>query len=129
MIPILWGQRRAFQEMNHTKIKHFLLENGADWLVWTRNRPTASHIGGVWEQQIKSARNILSSLPKTSLNDEALTTLMTEVEAVLNSRPLATELLSDGNSLNPIRPSNILPLANLDLLISTVANSGGECNI
>ena len=49
--------KRAFQEMNHTKIKHFLQENGADWLVWTRNTPTASHMGGVWEQQIKSARN------------------------------------------------------------------------
>ena len=99
--------------MNHTKIKHFLQENGADWLVWTRSTPTASHIGGVWEPQIKSARDILSSLLKlhwTSLNGEALTTLMTEVEAVLNSRPLTAELLSDSNSLNPICPSNILTM-------------------
>ena len=97
--------------MNHTKIKHFLQENGADWLVWTRNTPTASHMGGVWEQQLKSARNILSSLLKThgtSLNGEAITTLMTGVEAVLNSWLLTAELLSDGNSLNLICPSNIL---------------------
>ena len=93
----------AFQEINDTKIKHFLQENGADWLIWTRNTPTASHMGGVWEQQIKSARNILTSLPKTyrtSLNGEAVTASMTEVEAVLNSRPLTTELLNDGNSLH-----------------------------
>ena len=70
-------------------------------------------MGGVWERQIKSATNILSSLLKThgtSLNGEALTTLMTEVEAVLNYRPLTTELLSDGNILNPICPSNILTM-------------------
>ena len=137
--------KRPFQEMNHTKIKHFLQENGADWLVWTRNTPTASHMGGVWEQQIKSARNTLSSLLKThrtSLNGQALTTLMTEVEAVLNSGPPMTELLSDGNSLNPVCPSNILtmktkvvmpPPGEFDkyilLLIYIVTNNGGEWNI
>ena len=105
--------KRAFQEINHTKIKHFLQENGAGWLIWTRKTPTTSHMGGVWEQQIKSARNILTSLPKTyrtSLNGEAVTASMTEVEAVLNSRPLTTELLNDGNSLHPIYPSNILTM-------------------
>ena len=35
---------------------------------------------------------------------------MEKVEAVLNSRPLTTELLSDDNSLNPICPSNILTM-------------------
>ena len=70
-------------------------------------------MGGVWKRPIKSERNILSSLLKThgpSLNGEALTTLMTEVEAVLNSQPLMTERLSDSNSLNPISLSNILTM-------------------
>ena len=35
---------------------------------------------------------------------------MTEVEAILNSRPLAVELLNDGSSINPICPSNILSM-------------------
>ena len=45
-------------------------------------------MGGVWYQKIKSARNILSSqfiTHETSLNDEALSTLMADLEAVLNS--------------------------------------------
>ena len=76
------------------------------------------------------------------MNGQALTTLMTEVEAVLNSGPLMTELLSDGNSLNPVCPSNILtmktkvvmpPPGEFDKyilsLIYIVANSRGECNI
>ena len=97
--------------MDHTKISNFLQDNGTDWLVWIKNTPTASHMGGVWERQIRSARNILSSLLKThgrSLNDEALSTLMAEVEAVMNFRPLTVELLSNGNSLNLISPSNLL---------------------
>ena len=70
-------------------------------------------MGGVWERQIRSARSILSSLLKThghSMNDESLNTLMTEVEAILNSCPLAVELLNDGSSINPICPSNILSM-------------------
>ena len=104
---------KAFNEMDHTKISNFLQDNGTDWLIWIKNTPTASHMGRVWGQQIRSARNILSSLLKThgrSLNDEAVSTLMAEVEAVMNSRPLTVELLSDGNSLNPISPSNLLPM-------------------
>ena len=60
-----------------------------------------------------TARNILSWLLKTHrrrLNNEALSTLMTEVEAVMNSRPLTLELLSDGNSLNSISLSNLLTM-------------------
>ena len=128
--------------MDHTKISNFLQDNGTDWLVWIKNTPTASHMGGVWERQIRSARNILSSLLKThgrSLNDEALSTLMAEVEAVMNSRPLTVELLRDGNSLNPISPSNSLtmkskvvmppPLVNLEEQIFTVIIVGEESNI
>ena len=35
---------------------------------------------------------------------------MTEVKAVLNSRPLTVETESDSNSLIPIPPSNILTM-------------------
>ena len=44
-------------------------------------------MGGVWEQQIRTARSILNALLIThgrSLKDEALHTLLIEVEAVVN---------------------------------------------
>ena len=44
--------KRCFQEMDHKKIEHFLQDNGTDWLIWNKNIPTASHMGGVWERQI-----------------------------------------------------------------------------
>ena len=50
----------AFQEMNHKKIGDFLEESGGDWMVWKRNPPLASNMGGVWERQIRSARSILN---------------------------------------------------------------------
>ena len=35
---------------------------------------------------------------------------MTEVELIMNSRPLTAETLNDANSLTPISPSNLLTL-------------------
>ena len=70
-------------------------------------------MGGVWERQIRSARTILTSLLKThgtSLNDKSLHTLLIEVEAVVNSHPLTTDLLSDANSVIPLSPINLLTL-------------------
>ena len=75
--------------MDHNQISQNLQRCGADWITWIRNPPTASHMGGVWERQIRTARNILNALLKThgrSLNDEALHTLLIEVEAIVNSR-------------------------------------------
>lgn len=104
--------KRAFLEMDHEKIKFFLNELNADW-IWNFNPPAASHMGGVWERQIRSARQILTSLLKThgsSLDDESLNTLLIETEAILNSRPLTVNTLSDANSFLPISPSNILTM-------------------
>ena len=105
--------KKAFSEMNHQQIQHFLANTGADWLIWSRNVPAASHMGGVWERQIRSARSILASLLKnhgTCLKDESLHTLMTEVEAIVNSRPLTVETISDPQNLIPLSPSNLLTM-------------------
>ena len=70
-------------------------------------------MGGVWERQIYSPRAILGSLLKTHgecLDDESLLTVMTEVEHILNSRPLIVEVLNDPASLQPLSPVNILTM-------------------
>ena len=105
--------QRALKEMKHDKIKSFLQGNGADWILWHNNPPGASHMGGVWERQIPSARTILEGLLKThshSLNDESLRTLMAEVELIINSRPLTAETISDSKSEIPLSPSNLLTM-------------------
>ena len=105
--------RKAIQEMDQSKIAEFLLSKGTDWLKWKFNTPAASYMGGVWERQIRSARSILASLLNThgsSLNDESFRTLLTEVEAVINSRPLTVDNLSDSQSLVPLTPNHLLTM-------------------
>ena len=105
--------QKAFKEMNQEQIENFMKENGGEWMRWKRNPPSASNMGGVWERQIRSARNILASILKThgaSLNDESLQTLLVEVEAITNSRPLTTDLLNDVDSLIPLSPINLLTM-------------------
>lgn len=52
---------KCIKEMDHNKIREFLLkQNDADWIEWKMNPPLASHMGGVWERQIRLARAILS---------------------------------------------------------------------
>ena len=65
-------------------------------------------MGGIWECQICSAWAILEGLLKmhgSSLNSENLRTLITETEAIINSRPLTVETLSDVSSEMPLSPS------------------------
>ena len=86
---------------------------GADWIVWKKNPPNASHFGGIWERQIRSARATLNGLLNNhgkSLDTESLQTLMVEFHAILNSRPLTVDTISDSNSPPPLVPANILTM-------------------
>ena len=51
--------------MDNKKISQFLQNKGVDWIKWQRNTPAASHMGGVWERQIRSAISTPLSLLKT----------------------------------------------------------------
>ena len=75
------------------------------------NPPHASHAGGVWERMIGIARKILDAmlyeLPTKHLTHEVLTTLMAEVSAIMNSRPLAP-VSTDPEAPQILSPSMIL---------------------
>ena len=106
----LW---KAFLEMNHGRVKDFLATKGSDWIVWKKNPPSASHFGGIWERQIRTARSILAGLLDChgrSLDTESLQTLLTECEAILNSRPLTIQTISDVNSPTSLAPPNLLTM-------------------
>jgi hypothetical protein len=83
-----------------------VLQNGDyKYYAWKKNPPFASHIGRVWERQIRSVRAVLSSLLKNYGNvpdEELFYTLLAEVEDIVNSRPLTTKTLGDAAS--PIPP-------------------------
>ena len=103
----------TFQEMDHNKFGDFLEKNGGDWMVWKRNPALANNMGGAWEGQVRSSCSILNSLLKThgsNLTEESLQTLAVEVEAIVNSRPLTTEVMNDVASLAPSSLINFLTM-------------------
>ena len=84
----------VFGKMDEKMINDFLMELGGEWISWKFNPPMASNMEGVSEQQIRSARNILSAMLRNygeSLKDESLHTLLVEVEGIINSRPITCE--------------------------------------
>ena len=110
--------KKSLLEMDHDRIRAFLLTHECDWIEWQKNPPEASHMGGVWERQIRTVRNVLSSLLKehaSRLDDEAFRTLLCEVEAIVNSRPLTVDNLSDENE-SPLTPNHLLTMKSKVLL-------------
>ena len=101
-------------QMNHTKVKEFLLKGQCDYFEFKMNPPSASHMGGVWERQIHTLRKVLASLMDQAgpqLNDESLRTLMCEAAAIVNSRPLSVDdNLNDPTSLAPLTPNHLLTM-------------------
>ena len=105
--------RMLFNEMDHHRIQRFMQTSGGDWLVWKFNPPKSSHMGGIWERQIRSVRGILTHLMANHgdmLNDECFRTFLCEAECIVNSRPLTYETLGDAQSPLPISPMNLLTL-------------------
>ena len=81
-------------------------------MIWRRNPPLSRNMEEVWERQIWSRRSILNFLLKThgsSLSDESLQTLLVEVETIINSRPLTTDVLNV-TSLALLSPVNLLTM-------------------
>ena len=67
-------------------------------------------MGGVWERQIRTTRKVLSGLMEEyghCLDEESFRTLMCEVDAIINSRPLTTASGEPGD-LEPLTPNHIL---------------------
>lgn len=78
--------RTAIEEWNQSQINDVLLQKG---IKWTFNPPTGSHHGGAWERLIRSVRKVLNStFFVQNLDEEGLHTVLCEVEAIINSRPI-----------------------------------------
>lgn len=80
---------------------------------WVFNPPHASHMGGAWERMIGIARRILDCMllqqRKSHLTHEVLVTLMAEVAAIMNARPLIP-VSSDPESPLILTPAMLLTL-------------------
>ena len=105
--------RLAISELDEDGIRQFLLKENCDYFGFKMNVPVASHMGGIWERQIRSVRNVMSYLLHEhgrQLDDESLRTFLYEASAIVNSRPLSTETINDPLSDPPLSPNMLLTM-------------------
>ena len=105
--------KEALAELDYDRVRSSLLKENRDLVDFKMNVPSASHMGGVRERQIKSALSVLNQLLRDNalqLDDEALRTLMSEVEAIINSRPLSVDNLNDPKKPSLLTPNHLLTM-------------------
>ena len=99
--------------MDKEKISAYLHENSCEWIPFQFNVPHASHMGGVWERQIRTVREaIQTTLMKAGeqLDDEAFRTFITEAENIVNSRSLSVSNLCSPDAPEPLTPNHLLTM-------------------
>ena len=68
----------------------------------------ASHFGGAWERKIKKIRKILSTISPGSVDSkDVIRTVLIDVEAIFNSRPLIPVVFHDVEE-RPLTPNDLL---------------------
>ena len=99
--------KKAVASWNQDRLNKFFSNND---ITWKFNPPLALHMGGIWERMVQSIKRVLSGLTREqALDDESLSTLMCEAEAIVNSRPLTT-VSDDVKDPEPLTPNHLLTL-------------------
>ena len=80
----------------------------ADGTEWRFNPPGAPYFGGIWEAAVKSVKfHLKRVIRETLLIFEEMITLLTQIKACLNSRPLHP-LSDDTEDLTALTPGHFL---------------------
>lgn len=84
---------------------------------WHFSPPTGSHFNGLAEAGVKMVKShLIRVVGDQRLSYEEYTTLICQIEAILNSRPLCSQS-SDPNDLIPLTPGHFLTLEPLNSVI------------
>ena len=70
-------------------------------------------MGGAWERQIRTVRNVLAMLltqHAAQLDDETLRTFMVEAEAIVNCRPLTVDTINSPQITKSLTPNHLLTM-------------------
>lgn len=79
-----------------------------DGIIWNFIPPGSPHFGGLWEAGVKATKHHLKRvIANAVLTYEKLVTVINQIEAVLNSRPLEP-LSNDPNDLEVLTPGHFL---------------------
>ena len=93
------------QKLTNSVVSDFCSTQGITWHFTPERAP---HFGGLWEAAVKSMKRHLRRVVSTvKLTFEEMSTILTQIEACMNSRPL-TYLSSDEDALEPLTPGHFL---------------------
>ena len=93
-------------EKTSSVINQYLLQNR---VTWTHSPARAPHFGGLWESAVKSMKKHLRKIMGSLLfSYEELNTIVCQVEACLNARPLIPMTSHNLDGLATLTPSHFL---------------------
>ncbi|XP_070068174.1 uncharacterized protein [Drosophila takahashii] len=105
------GSKRVLEEMRLLAIKHSKDEYLSNYfanerILWHFIPPSAPHFGGIWESGVRSIKlHMKRVMGSTALTFEKLSTVLIQIEALLNSRPLCS---SGDTTLDSLTPAHFL---------------------
>ncbi|XP_071632822.1 uncharacterized protein [Temnothorax longispinosus] len=89
---------------------HMNLAAEREKIKWSFNPPSAPHFGGLWESGVRSFKTHLrQTVGDQLLSIEEFTTVLAQIEAVLNSRPLCP-MSTDPSDLEVLSPGHFLTM-------------------
>ena len=102
------AEKELREGLKNLKSKQFHHSNLKQGTTWHFNPPRCSDQGGFYEAFFRLVRKLMRSIVgKATLDEYDLLTLVTEVERILNDRPI-TALPSNPDDLSAITPSMII---------------------
>lgn len=102
------GADKQLRALIHSPEGKLAIGNSRSVCDWHFNPPSAPHFGGLWEAAVRSTKRLLVRvIGQHILTYEEFTTVLTRVEAVLNSRPLVP-VSNDPHDLDYLSPGHFL---------------------
>ena len=90
-------------QLENSTLYNSLINDGTQWIF---NPPAAPHMGGKWEAVIKSVKfHFRRTIGDNLLTCAVSATLLTQIEGLLNSRPLEP-LSEDPEDVNALTPGH-----------------------
>lgn len=97
--------KEVWTALRHQDVQDYVAHNQISWKF---SAERAAWWGGFWERMVRSVKSCLRKiLGRSSLNFEELTTVVQEVEAAVNSRPL-TFMHSEHDEPRALTPAHFL---------------------
>ncbi|XP_058814538.1 uncharacterized protein LOC131678408 [Topomyia yanbarensis] len=105
------GARNELHEIyrrlqNQSELNHITNTCATEGIRWHLIPPKAPNFGGLWESAVKIAkRHLQRQLRNSLLNFEEMVSVLAQIEACMNSRPLAP-LAEDTSDLSALTPAH-----------------------